>query len=91
MDPTNPARKHAKSFAKDLNKCSNQYIVQLALKELRVPSGQDGFTLAKHIVLILCENRFCKLQNGAYTSAGQNAFPPMSDEQVYQAVNRIVR
>ena len=91
MDPTNPARKHAKCFAKDLNKCSNRYIVQLALKELRVPSGQDGFALAMHVVLMLCENRFCKLQNGAYAVAGRYAEPQMSNDQVYQAINRIVR
>ena len=91
MDPLYPARRHAKCFARDLNKCSNRYIVQLALKELRVPSGQDGFALAKHVVLLLCENRFHKLQNGAYTVAGNHAVPPMSDEQVYQAINRVVR
>ena len=91
MYPLYAARKHAKCLARDLNKCSNRYIVQLALKELRVPSGQDGFPLAKHVVLMLCENRFHKLQNGAYTVAGKHAVPPMSDEQVYQAINRVVR
>ena len=91
MDPLYAARKHAKCLARDLNKCSNRYIVQLALKELRVPSGQDGFHLAKHVVLLLCENRFYKLQNGAYSIAGNHAVPPMNDEQVYQAINRVVR
>ena len=91
MDPMYAARKHAKCFARDLNKCSNRYIIQLALKELLVPSGQDGFHLAKHVVLLICENRYCKLQNGAYTVAGNHAIPPMSDEQVYQAINRVVR
>jgi len=91
VDPMYAARKHAKCFARDLNKCSSRYIIQLALKELRVPSGQDGFHLAKHVVLLICENRYCKLQNGAYTVAGNHALPPMSDEQVYQAINRVVR
>ena len=91
MDPLYAARKHAKCIARDMSKCGYQYIVQIALKELRVPSGQDGFQLAKHVVLILCENRFCKLNNGAYAIAGNHAVPPMSDEQVYQAINRVVR
>ena len=91
MDPTSPARKHAKSFAKDLSKCSNRYIVQLALKELRVPSGQDGFPLAKLAVLMLSENRFQKLTNGVYTIVGEQVEPPMSDDQVCQAINRVVK
>ena len=91
MDPTSPARKHAKCFAKDLSKCSNRYIVQLALKELRVPSGQDGFPLAKLAVLMLSENRFQKLTNGVYTIVGEQVDPPMSDDQVCQAINRVVK
>ena len=91
MDPLHAARKHAKCLARDLNRCSKQYIVQLALKELGVPSGQDGFPLAKHVILVLCENRFYRLQNEAYTAAGRLVEPPLSDEQVYQAINRVVR
>jgi hypothetical protein len=91
MDPMHPARKHAKYLARDLSRCGTRYIVQISLKELGVPSGQDGFTLAKHVVLMICENRFCKLQNGAYTIAGNSAVPPMNDEQVYQAINRVVK
>ena len=91
MDPMYPARKHAKYLARDLSRCGIRYIVQISLKELGVPSGQDGFSLAKHVVLMICENRFCKLKNGAYTIAGNSAVPPMNDEQVYQAINRVVR
>jgi hypothetical protein len=91
MDPMHPARKHAKYLARDLSRCGTRYIVQISLKELGVPSGQDGFPLAKHVVLMICENRFCKLKNGAYTIAGNSAVPPMNDEQVYQAINRVVK
>lgn len=91
MDPTYAARKHAKCFAKDMNKCGKRYIVHLALKELGVPSGQDGFPLAKTTILMLCENRFCKLKNGAYLAAGALANPPMDNEQVYQAISRVIR
>ena len=61
------------------------------LKELGVPSGQDGFTLAKTTILMLCENRFCKLKNGAYLAAGALADPPMDNDQVYQAISRGIR
>ena len=54
MDPMHPARKHAKYLARDLSRCGTRYIVQLSLKELGVPSGQDGFPLAKHVVF-LCD------------------------------------
>ena len=91
MDPLYAARKHAKCLARDMSKCANRYIVQIALKELRVPSGQDGFSLAKQVILMLCDNRYCRLKNGAYSVAGKLAMPPMSDDQVYQAINRVVR
>ena len=90
MDPTYAARKHAKCFARDMNRCGKRYIVHLALKELGVPSGQDGFPLAKTAILMLCENRFCKLKNGVYLAAGALADPPMDNEQVYQAINRAI-
>lgn len=91
MDPTLSARKHAKTLARDLNRCGKRYIVNLALKELGVPSGQDGFPLAKSTILILCENRFVKLKNGAYLSAGALANPPMDNDQVCQAIARGIK
>ena len=91
MDPMYAARKHAKCLARDMNRCGKRYIVHIALKELGVPSGQDGFTLAKTTILMLCENRFCKLKNGAYLAAGALADPPMDNDQVYQAINRVIR
>lgn len=91
MDPMLAARKHAKCLAKDMNRCGKRYIVHLALKELGVPSGQDGFPLAKTTILMLCENRFCKLKNGAYLAAGALADPPMDNDQVYQAISRGIR
>ena len=91
MDPMFAARKHAKCLARDMNRCGKRYIVHLAMKELGVPSGQDGFPLAKTTILMLCENRFCKLKNGAYLAAGALADPPMDNDQVYQAINRVIR
>ena len=91
MDPTKAARKHAKAFAKDLSRCGKRYIVQIALKELCGSTDIDGFPLAKTTILILCENRFCRLNNGAYQMAGEQAEPPMDNNQVCQAINRIVK
>lgn len=91
MDPTFAARKHAKCLARDMSRCGKRYIVQLALKELGVPSGQDGFPLAKFVVMMLCENRFCKLANGAYLAAGTMADPPMGNNQVCQAITRGIK
>ena len=80
--------KHAKCLAKEMSRCDKRVIVHFALKELGVPSGNDGFPLAKITILMLCENRFCKLKNGAYLAAGTMADPPMDNEQVYQAISR---
>ena len=91
MDPTSASRKHAKSLAKDLSNCGKRYIVQIALKELGIQSDQTGFPLARSIILILCENRFSKLTNGAYLSAGALADPPMDNDQVCQAITRVIR
>lgn len=91
MDPTHAARKHARRFANDMSRCGKRYIVQIALKELGVPSGQDGFPLAKSVVLTLCDNRFTRLRNGAYLKAGTMADPPMGNDQVCQAITRVVQ
>ena len=91
MDPMRAARKHAKTIAKDLSRCGKRYIIQIALKELGVRSDQDGFPLARTTILILCENRFCKLKNGAYLTAGALADPPMDNDQVCQAIDRAVK
>ena len=91
MDPLYAARKHAKSLARDMSRCDERYIIHIALKELGVHSDQDGFPLAKVVVQAICGNRFCKLANGAYVTAGSCADPPMGNDQVYQAINRVVR
>ena len=41
------ALKHARCLAEQLHRCNRRYIVHIALKELGIPSGQDGFLLAK--------------------------------------------
>jgi len=91
VDPLYAARKHAKCLAKDMSRCNRRYIVHIALKELGIPSGHDGFFLSKSVILMLCENRLCKLTNGAYLAAGMLADPPMGNDQVYQTVARGVR
>lgn len=91
MDPLYASRKHAKCLARDMNKCSYRYIVHIALKELLVPSDQDGFVLAKHVVLMLCEDRLCRLKDEAYASAGELKDPPLNNDQVYQAIHRGVQ
>jgi len=91
VDITYAARKHAKRIAKDLSRCGRRYIVHIALKELCGNSGHDGFHLAESTILILCENRHYKLQNHVYVSAGALVNPPMNNDQVYQAINRIVK
>lgn len=91
MDVMNASMRHAKHLAREMHHCSKRYIVHIALKELGLPSSQDGFPLAKSIILILCENRFCRLTNGAYLTAGALAEPPMDNEQVYQAISRVIK
>ena len=40
---------------------------------------------------MLSENRFQKLTNGVYTIVGEQVDPPMNDNQVWQAINRVVK
>jgi len=92
MDKTMiPALKHAKCLAREMNRCSKRYIIHIALKELGVPSSQDGFPLAKSTILMLCENPYCRLRGGAYYAAGIMADPPMDDSQVDQAIRRAIK
>ena len=92
MDSTmRPALKHAKCLAREMNKCNRRYIIHIALKELGMPSSQDGFPLAKSTIQILCENPFCRLRDGAYTAAGILSDPPMDNEQVDQAIRRAIK
>lgn len=91
MDTMDASIRHARCLAEQLNKCSARYIVHIALKELGVPSGHDGFPLAKSTILMLCENPFCKLRNGAYLAAGTLAEPPMGNDQVDQAIRRAIQ
>lgn len=86
-----PALKHAKCLAREMNKCGKRYIIHIALKELGIPSSQDGFALAKSTALMLCENPYCRLRGGAYYAAGILADPPMDDKQVDQAIRRAIR
>lgn len=91
MDPLRPARKHAKSLARDLSRCSVRYIIHIALKEITDHSDQEGFPLAKMVVEIICEDRFCVLSKDAYVTVGNRANPPMGSEQVCQAISRLIQ
>ena len=85
------ALKHARCLAEQLHRCNRRYIVHIALKELGIPSGQDGFLLAKNTILFMYEKPFSKLKNGAYVAAGILADPPMDSDQVCQAITRVIR
>lgn len=85
------ALKHARCLAEQLHRCNRRYIVHIALKELGIPSGQDGFLLAKNTILFMYEKPFSKLKNGAYVAAGIQADPPMDSDQVEQAIRRAIK
>jgi len=91
VDVMDASIQHAKHLARELHHCSKRCVVQVALKELGMPSSHEGFPLAKITVLILCENRFCKLDNGAYSSAGALAEPSMDSDQVCRAISRSIQ
>lgn len=90
-EPMEAAIRHAKFLAKYLNKCNNKYIIQLALKEIGVPSYHDGFQFAKNAVVMLCENPFYTLRNCVYLAVGQLRIPPAGQDQVEQSIRFGVR
>lgn len=85
-EPMEAAIRHAKFLSKYLRKCDCEYIIRIALKELGVPSGQDGFQYMKNSVLMLLENPFQTLKNGIYLAVGLMRKPPAGQNQVESAV-----
>lgn len=86
IEPMEATIRHAKFLAKHLNKCGSHYVIRIALKELGVPSAQDGFQYMKNAVLMLMENPFETLKNGIYLAVGLMRSPPAGQNQVEQAV-----
>ena len=85
-EPMEATIRHAKFLAKYLNKCDSQYIIRIVLKEIGIPSGQDGFHYAKNAVILLLENPFETLKNGVYLAVGLLRKPPAGQEQVGQSM-----
>ena len=90
-EPMEGTIRHAKFLARYLNRCDDAYIIRIALKEIGVPSGQDGFHYLKHAVSMLLENPFDTLKNGIYMEIGLRREPPASQEQVEQAIRFGIR
>lgn len=82
---------HARCLAAYLNQCSSTYIVHIALKELGVPSGRDGFHLAKNSIRLLQENPSKTLTNGVYLAAALLSGYPAEDRQVEQAIRNAIK
>lgn len=91
QEPMEAAIKHAKFLAKHLNKCSRQYIIQIALKETGMRSSQDGFHYAHYATLMLFDNPFDTLENGVYSAVGLLRKPPAGQDQVEQSIRFSVR
>lgn len=85
------ALKHARNYAKYLNKCASTYMIQIALKELGVPSGRDGFQFAKNSIRLLCENPTANLTNGVYLAAGMLSGSAAEDKQVEQSIRKVIQ
>lgn len=85
-EPMYPAIKHAKFLAKHLNKCSIQYIIHIALKEIGISSARDGFYFAKNAVIMLCVNPANTLLNGIYLAVGMLRDPSAGEKQVEQSI-----
>ena len=90
-EPLEPAIRHAKFMAKYLNKCGSQYIIRLALKELGMPSGREGFQYAKNSVILLLKNPYQTLKNGIYLAVGLMRDPVAGQEQVEQSIRFGIR
>lgn len=82
---------HARHLSEYLSHCSSTYIIQIALKELGVPSDRDGFHLAKNSIRLLCENPSKTLTNGVYLAAALLCGYPGEDRQVEQAIRNAIK
>ena len=91
LEPMEAAIRHAKFLAKYLNKCSTHYIIRIALKEIGIPSAQDGFHFAKNAIIMLCENPYETLTNGIYLAVGLLRKPPAGQNQVEQSIRFGIR
>lgn len=85
------ALKHARNYAQYLNKCGSTYMIQIALKELGVPSGRDGFHFAKKSIQLLQENPTSTLTNGVYLAAGLLCGSSAEEKQVEQAIRKAIQ
>lgn len=90
-EPMEAAIRHAKFLAKHLNKCGSHYIIRIALKEVGIPSGEDGFEYAKNAVIMLMENPCHTLKNGVYLAVGLLRRPPAGQDQVEQSLRFSIR
>lgn len=85
------ALQHVHALAKYLHNCSKTYIIHIALKELGIPSGSEGFLFAKRTILILCENRDLPLTNEVYASAGELPNSTFDARSVESAIRRAIK
>lgn len=90
-EPMDAALKHARFLAKHLNKCSRQYVIQIALKETCMRSSQDGFHYAKYAVMRLCDDPFETLRNGVYLAVGLMRTPAAGQDEVEQSIRFSVK
>ena len=90
-EPMEAAIRHAKFLAKHLNQCGSYYMVRLALKEIGMQSGKEGFEYSKNAVLMLMKNPFDTLKNGIYLAVGLLRNPPAGQDQVEQSIRFGIR
>lgn len=82
---------HARHLSQYLSHCSSSYIIQIALKELGVPSSRAGFHLAKNAIRLMYENPVDTLTNGVYLAAAVLYNFPADDKQIEQAIRAAIR
>lgn len=85
------ALKHARNRVQYLSKCSSEYIIHISLKELGIPSGCEGFALAKYTIQLLTQNRMATLSNGVYLAAAALCDLDATEKQVEQAIRRAIK
>ena len=90
-EPMEAAIRHAQFYARHLRKCGSHYMIRIALKELGIPTGKDGFEYARNAVIMLCENPCETLKNGIYLAVGLLRRPPAGQDQVEQSIRFGIR
>ena len=85
------ALRHLANRVSYMSRCDCLYFIHLSLKELGLPSWQDGFWYAKYAVKLLHQKPGSNLAKGVYMAVGLMAGTEAGEDQVEQAIRSAIK